>query len=156
MQIEFTIPGRIGGKGRPKFAVVRGFARAYTPASTRNAEAMIRGLAFDAMGGIPPMEGPVSLSLTIWLQRPQSWSKARKACTTFVTGKPDIDNIVKLVSDAMNGVTYRDDAQIARLSCDRFYTEGTERVLVRVQSLQTETVKRCVAALPLLEQAAAQ
>jgi Holliday junction resolvase RusA-like endonuclease len=145
MQIQLTIPGRLVGKGRPKFSVVNGHARAYTPEKARNAEAMIRTLAFEAMQGKPPCEGPMALTITVWINRPASWSKKRKAATTFVTGKPDADNQIKLTADSMNGIVYRDDAQISRLSIDRFYTDGAERATVKVESLAEEQAKRVAA-----------
>lgn len=31
--------------------------------------------------------------------------------------KPDIDNIAKLILDALNGIAYEDDAQVVILQC---------------------------------------
>lgn len=131
--IEFIIPGKLRGKGRPKF--VRATGRTYTDEKTRNAEAMIRSLGFDAMAGRSPLEGPVMLELTVWIAKPQSWSRKRRAESTYYVGKPDADNQGKCVSDALNGICYRDDSQVADLHVRRFYTEATERTVVRIRSL---------------------
>ncbi len=38
--------------------------------------------------------------------------------------KPDSDNIAKVVADALNGIAYDDDAQIADLTVIKRYTEN--------------------------------
>lgn len=64
-------------------------------------------------------EDPLSLSLTFYLARPGSHYRTgrnahrlRDGAPRFATGKPDIDNLQKLVLDALNGLLYRDDAQV--------------------------------------------
>ena len=37
--------------------------------------------------------------------------------------KPDIDNVVKAVLDALNGVAYRDDTQVVELHVRKSYSE---------------------------------
>lgn len=37
--------------------------------------------------------------------------------------KPDIDNVVKAVLDALNGVAYRDDTQVIELHVRKSYSE---------------------------------
>ena len=68
-------------------------------------------------------------------ERPSSWPKKRKAAAHYVTGKPDVDNVCKLVADAMNGIAYRDDAQIAELVFSHLYTDEQERAEVIVREL---------------------
>ena len=36
--------------------------------------------------------------------------------------KPDMDNIVKVVADALNGVAYHDDVQIALVQAKKCYS----------------------------------
>src|SRR5882757_3194322 len=97
--VSFTIPGRVKGKGRPKFARRGKFVHAYTPADTANCEAMVRSLASDAMEGRAPFQGPLVLAISIIINTPASWSKKKKAAAVYVTGKPDADNTVKLIGD---------------------------------------------------------
>lgn len=58
----------------------------------------------------PPelIEGPLELSLIFYLNRPISLPKSQ----VFHIKKPDLDNLVKAVKDALKGVVYRDDSQI--------------------------------------------
>ena len=39
------------------------------------------------------------------------------------TKKPDADNIAKIIADALNGVAYRDDSQIAEMLIVRRYAD---------------------------------
>ena len=43
------------------------------------------------------------------------------------TKKPDIDNIVKIVLDAMNKFAFKDDTQITKLEVEKIY--GIEEIL---------------------------
>ena len=96
---SLLIPGDPVPKGRPR--VYRGHG--VTPSRTRIAESRIRA---DFMAKYPdgePFDGPVKVVVEFW--------KAKR-------GRPDLDNLVKLVTDALNGVAYRDDEQIKRLKAD--------------------------------------
>lgn len=132
-EIRFTIPGRVAGKGRARFARVGKFVRTFTPEKTANAEAMVRSFGEDAMTGRPLMEGPIHMAIIVSLERPASWSKKKVAASTYPTGKPDLDNVAKLIGDALNGVVWKDDSQIASLQIARqFVTDGEcVQVLIR-------------------------
>lgn len=141
-EIRFTIPGRVAGKGRPRAFVRGGKIGTYTPEKTRNAEAMVRAIAHEAMAGRALLDGPIALQIIVHIVPPASWSKKRRNAAMFVTGKPDSDNICKTVADSLNGICYRDDSQIAVLSIGRYYTlTGPERVEVNVRSLTAESLQ---------------
>lgn len=113
-------------------ALIGGIARAYSDEKTRTAEAMVRDYAYQAMRGRQILQGPVHLSLVLNICRPPSWSKRQIAEHTIPTGKPDLDNCVKLIGDALNGVVWKDDSQIACLRAWRQFAdaESTE-ILIR-------------------------
>lgn len=135
--IQFVVPGKPIAKGRPKATTINGRASMYTPAKTVNYEARVALFGAQAMAGRPPLEGPVSLVVTAYFAPPKSWSKKRLAANSneaeWVTKKPDGDNILKAVSDALNGVCWLDDAQIADVRCIKLY--GDERVVVTAEVL---------------------
>lgn len=134
--LAFTIPGRIGGKGRARAFVRGGKIGLFTPQKTRSQEAIVRQLASLEMRGALPMVGPLGLHIRMVRNYPQSWSNAKRA-TVWVTGKPDCDNVLKLISDAMNGIVYADDAQIAQVLVSRMYSNrGGEFVYVGVAQLE--------------------
>jgi Holliday junction resolvase RusA-like endonuclease len=127
--------GKVAGKGRPRFTVVGGHARAYTPAKTASCEALVREAGQRAMVQAPPLEGALHMSLTVYVTRPVSWSKRQVAEKPIPTGKPDLDNIVKLIGDALNGVCYWDDSQIASLQVHRQFSEDGERCEVTIREI---------------------
>jgi Holliday junction resolvase RusA-like endonuclease len=135
--IRIIIPGRVGGKGRPRFARRGKFMTTYSPEKTVNAEAMVRRFGADAMLARPPMQGPLGMRIEIIANTPASWSKKKKACANYMTGKPDLDNCVKLFGDALNGVVWSDDSQIAKLDVSRRYDDkSAEFVMITIWHLQ--------------------
>jgi Holliday junction resolvase RusA-like endonuclease len=124
--IRFDIPGNLKGKQRPRISTRGGFARAYTPAQTVNAESWVKTCAMEAAGA-PCLEGPLAIRITMAVQVPASWSKRKRADALAgrirPTGKPDLDNCLKLVGDALNGVAWRDDAQLVEAAISRHYGE---------------------------------
>lgn len=131
--VSFRIPGQISGKGRPRFGWRKGptgkqIPLAYTPEKTLSEEALVRQFANAAMREqrLPMMAGPLEVTVHICRVPPKSWSKKQKAAK-WMTGKPDIDNSLKLILDSMNGIVYHDDADVAVLIGHR--TIGAENYI---------------------------
>lgn len=133
--ISFFVPGLVCGKGRPRFN--RKTGRAYTPEKTVAYESLVALAAHDAMDGEKLIEGPVGIVLTAVFQIPASWSQKRKKeameSRVWHTSRPDGDNIIK-VCDALNGIVWRDDAQIGRCSFAKYYGD-TPGLHIFVESL---------------------
>ena len=125
MIVLFTVPGQPVAKGRPRFARRGAGVVAYTPQKTANYEAQVRVSATAAMDGIDPIAGPLELSIRCVLQIPASWSKKKKDMAALgvvcATKKPDIDNVIKGIKDACNGVCWVDDAQVVKVSIEKRY-----------------------------------
>lgn len=142
MQVEFFVPGQPTAKGRPKFSTRGGFAKAYTPAKTVNYESHVRYAAAEAMKGAAPMMSPISLNVRIGLQIPASWSGKRKKLAAegliAATKKPDADNVLKAIKDAINGVVWGDDSQVVSISVAKEYDE-TPGVRVIASALPLES-----------------
>lgn len=154
--ITFRVPGRIGGWQRPtRIKIANGSIRSLTPKKTRATEAMVRELAEKAMNGAAPMDGPIRLEVIITLNHPKSWSKARKAASVYVTGRPDCDNICKGISDAANGILWRDDSQIAVIQFERRYGDGPEFIRVTAHDLSVAPFARPALNAPLFSGSAA-
>jgi Holliday junction resolvase RusA-like endonuclease len=123
--ISFIIPGEAVPQARPKFARQGNFVRAYDPEKSRNYKAYVRMLAAEAYQG-PPLEGPVSLCVTVYRQPPSSWSKSKIAHALAkhirpIT-KPDLSNVVKGIEDALKGLVWRDDSQVVDLYFQKWYS----------------------------------
>lgn len=127
-----TIPGRPTGKGRPRF--VRATGRTYTPSATLSAEQRIQAAAFAAL--LTRLDGPVRLTVIAFNEIPPSWSRKRAAeARTEVHDqrKPDIDNLVKLVMDALNGIAWADDKQVVELLAAKRVDDGGARLMLRIE-----------------------
>lgn len=133
MRFAFEVTGKIPRKERARF----GAGRTYTPRQTAHAEEWVRLSAMQA--GVALIEGPVALDLTALVAVPASWSK-RKRATALAGGawcarKPDLDNVAKLVGDALNGIAWADDSQIARITAERRWAcDGRERLVVIIKT----------------------
>lgn len=132
--ISFTVPGEPVAKGRARAFVRNGHVAHYTPEKTARYENLVRLAAQQAMAGRLPIEGAVNLTVVAYLGIPVSWSlkKQRAAAVgeVFPTKKPDLDNILKAIKDGMNGVAWRDDAQVVQVVASKDY--GQPRVEVTV------------------------
>lgn len=57
------------------------------------------------------------------------------------TKKPDIDNLAKVVCDALNGIAYGDDTQIVKLSVEKVYAAEQPMVQVLIEEVKNDTVR---------------
>ena len=68
------------------------------------------------MRGKAPLDGSLALSVRIYRDMPKSLSKKRRAAAEAellrpIT-KPDLDNYVKGIKDALKGICWNDDSQV--------------------------------------------
>lgn len=127
------VAGRPKGKSRPRFAN----GHAYTPKTTKDYEKLI-GDEYMAQDG-RKHTGAVRLKVEAVFKIPESWTKKKK-WETIDNGKrpevrPDIDNIVKVVMDGLNGIAYDDDSQVAEIIASKSYGLGYEGLLITLEEL---------------------
>ena len=67
------------------------------------------------------------LELNLYFPIPKSTRKkdvpAMRTGEIRPTKRPDLDNILKAVSDALNGIAYKDDSQIVAAVIQKFYSD---------------------------------
>lgn len=126
--IRFVIPGepqpwRRGRLGKGK----GGKPMHFKDDRTRANQAHWSAAALDALNGAPPIEGPVEAEIVARFMPPKSTSRVKLAAMLageiVPTKRPDADNICKNL-DGLNGVAFRDDAQVARLLVTKIYAES--------------------------------
>lgn len=123
--MTFEVPGRPHAKQRPR--VVGRVA--FTPKETVNAETFIRLTAAPHFPA--PIDGPVSIEITAVFVPAASWSKAKQARALGGphVQRPDLDNLAKSATDALNGVAYFDDGQIAEMTCRKVWGPAAKTVV---------------------------
>lgn len=126
MKYEFEVPGAIKGKGRPRVNSNTGIV--YTPTKTKDYEYLVEQYFLLKYPKFKQLEGRVSVNITAIFGIPKSTKKQdiNKMLENSIspTKKPDIDNIVKIILDAMNKFAFKDDTQITKLNVEKIY--GTE------------------------------
>lgn len=120
--VYFFVPGKVQGKARPRFSHRSGTV--YTPGKTKSYERQIAE-AYEAQRG-PCFEGAVMVTVEAVFSVPKSWTRTKKAeaaAGKLAPGKPDIDNILKVVLDGLNGIAYDDDKQVTVVQCKKSYSK---------------------------------
>lgn len=129
MTCRFRVDGKVVGKARPRVTLRGGFARAYTPKKTKEAEERIRA-AFLEAGGMKH-KGAVVVYIEVYRTLPKSTPKKIVSADDIV--KPDVDNIAKVVLDALDGLAYDDDSQVVGLNVRKHpRTHESERMYVTI------------------------
>lgn len=118
--MRFEIPIKPKAKARPRCG--RNGA-IYTPMATVEFENEVK---FWVMQQSPKkLLGPLKADLMFFYSRPKVSSKSR----VLKDSKPDLDNLVKAVLDALNGICYDDDSQIVDLRAAKRYDEDDSIIL---------------------------
>jgi len=90
------------------------------------------------MAGAVVLEGPVRMEIIASWKCPKSFHRKRLQYDGgWKDPRPDVDNVAKLLLDAMNGVCYVDDGQVADLRVRTLWARQGEcgRVVVEVSSM---------------------
>lgn len=119
-------------KGRPSFVAN------YLPAQSAREQSVIRKIAYDAMDGRAPIDGPLELRFVAYMGIAASWSriKTADAITDRIrpTARPDLSNLIKQCEDAMNEIVYRDDSLITDCHLYKRFSDRP-RLVIEVRSL---------------------
>lgn len=115
VDVTFSVPW-VHGLQRPRFN-----GHAYDTARNRADKAEIAMAYRNACraAGVSKMMAdkgtPVSISIYTMRQLPKT--RPAKVQSEPDTIKPDLDNVIKLVLDGLNGVAYADDSQVTCIHC---------------------------------------
>jgi Holliday junction resolvase RusA-like endonuclease len=99
-------------------------ATIYSDPADKGREADVGMLGRAAMRSQMPFDGPIRLTVEAVFEPAASWSKSKRDAALQGlrhTAKPDADNIIKSISDGLNGVAFVDDAQVAELLVRKRY-----------------------------------
>jgi Holliday junction resolvase RusA-like endonuclease len=123
---SFLVLGKPIGKGRPRFAK----GRVFTPHETTVAEEAVRS-GWRESGQVRLPDGPVWLDVELGVTRPRGHFTTRGELSAEGQRnafphrqKPDVDNALKLICDALNTLAYADDVQIVTVNVRRRWSEA--------------------------------
>lgn len=134
MIYEFEMLGDVVGKARPRMNTRTG--RAYTPTNTKNYEYSLRQWFIRKYPYFKPIESRVKVSIVAYFDIPKSTSKKKEAEmlaeNISPTKKPDADNIIKIILDAMNKFAFKDDTQVTKLEIEKKY-DKIPRIYIKIE-----------------------
>ena len=148
--ITVILHGKPVAKGRPRAFLVPGtkIIRHYTPKKTVTWEGMFRTAAMQVMGRRQPLDVPIEIQVTATFAITASWPAWKREMAAdgriLHTARPDGDNIVKAVKDALNEVVYRDDSLIAVTVCHKIFgpQESVQAVITPLDAYPSNIKQR--------------
>lgn len=127
----FTIYGQPIAKGRPRL----GKWGTYTPEKTVNYENLVKMSYIETYKDKELLEGDLRLEVDYYFPIPKSTSKKNKELMLREVirhnKRPDLDNLIKAIADALNNIAYQDDSQIVEVEAKKYYGDEP-RAQVRI------------------------
>lgn len=119
-EIYFVVKGKAQPKQRPRFSN----GHTYTPKPTLDYEKKIREAYLSE--DFERLSGPLEMVLNFYFEIPKSTPKKLRDQMLIAKIRPtkrngDVDNLFKVVADALNDVAYDDDAQIVQATVNKWY-----------------------------------
>ncbi len=140
MRAKFCIHGDPQGKGRPRFSTVCGHVHTRTPDETVLYENLVKTEYRQQVGVKFPDDAMLDVRIFAYYPIPKSASKRKRQAMLErkirPTKKPDWDNVGKVICDSLNGIAYRDDAQVVDSMVRKFYGEDP-KVVVTIEEIKT-------------------
>ena len=123
----FEIPGPPKGKARARTVRMKsGKTLSYTPEETVAYENLVKISFKQSYPHYEPTYRPIEVEIYAFYPIPKTMPKrdvtAIQSGALFPTKKPDVDNICKIVTDALNEIAYHDDCQIVKATIHKQYS----------------------------------
>ena len=125
----FIVPGEPVAQPRHRVRRIGKRSMVYLPSKhpVHGYKAAIRAAFTGAVGEWPTITGAVHLSVYLQFEMPKSWSDKKRKQLQGVkhTGKPDLDNVLKAVCDALTDCkVWQDDRQVAAIYMSKRWAEA--------------------------------
>ena len=145
MKAKFTVLGNPRGKARPRTVRLKtGASHSFTPKETVQYENLIVTEYRQQVGKRFPDEALLDMRICAYFQIPKSISQKKRLAMELGEDRPaktpDVDNILKIVADALNSIAYRDDKQIVDAQIRKFYSTQP-RLEVTILKAQINKIK---------------
>ncbi|HJV46617.1 MAG TPA: RusA family crossover junction endodeoxyribonuclease [Bacillota bacterium] len=132
--IQFTVYGEPVAQGRPKATTINGNVRMYDPKKSVDFKNFVRQVAAE---NAPEslLDGALGMRVGIYRPIPKSFSKKKteqaEKGILRPTSKPDADNYLKAIKDALKNVIWKDDSQVVDVTISKWYS-NRPRVEVQI------------------------
>lgn len=127
-QIIFEVPGKVRGKGRPRFTR---YGHTYTDEKTVAYEKVIKN-AYLRLSRYVSLKS-IRISIYVCFAPNKSDTKRNRSIKLnnekAPNKKPDIDNVIKVVLDALNEVAYKDDTQVNEVHVERHFNSEEKLII---------------------------
>lgn len=115
-------------EGTPKAQKRHRFGRGYIYDPSKKEKQDIRALV--GAINLNKTEDAVTIAITFYMPRPKKHYRTGKyagilkeTAPDLHTSKPDLDNMIKFYMDALNGLAWKDDAQVVGIMTNKIYDE---------------------------------
>lgn len=136
-KMSFEVSGEVIGKGRPRFTTQNGYVRTYEPKKTKDYEKSIK-MAYVQKYKNFVSDKALRIGVYIYIKPAKSISNKKKTSLLnnefYPTKKPDVDNVIKCVLDALNNVAYHDDTQVVEQAVKKRFGEE-EKIVVFIEEI---------------------
>ncbi|WP_163526640.1 RusA family crossover junction endodeoxyribonuclease [Halobacillus ihumii] len=145
MDINFTVLGETVAQGRPRAGKSpTGKTILYDPKKSKDFKRYVQLVASQhAPNNL--LEGPLVVRVKVYKPLLKSFSKKRtneaEAGLYRPITKPDVDNYVKGIKDALNKVIWKDDSQVVDLTISKWYSEKP-RVEIEISEVESHGEKK--------------
>lgn len=111
----FKVNVKVRGQSRPRFTKS---GHAFKSKQDKEYEQIIRNAYIESGGTFLGDNVPIQIHVYVFRSLPKSTPKKIKEQPDM--NKPDIDNVIKSVLDALNGVAFADDKQVICVNAYKF------------------------------------
>jgi len=149
-RLTVELDGAAVAKGRHRSRIATGksggqFVQSYPDSKTVKYEAQLRFAAQIAMReqnpSAPPTARPCKVVVDVFMAAPGNPPGGKRVRAAMLAGifrptkKPDADNYLKTVGDALNGVVWADDSAIAEATVRKWWAEHP-RLVVTIETIE--------------------
>lgn len=144
-QIKFFVHGIPQPGGSKRAFVIGGKARITDAnAKAKPWKQQVSAVASVCMTGKPLMEGPLRLEMTFYFQRPKHHYRTgrhahllKESIPMHHTVRPDATKLIRAAEDALTGIVWRDDSQVAEQYCEKLYvSDGHPGMHITVSQIE--------------------
>lgn len=133
--VKFEVLGEPRGKQRPRMCIIKGKTVTYTPKPTKDYEQKIKSSYNAAAKQFFDKDVPLEIDIKAYFSVPKKFAANVHSKKILPLIPPDVDNVAKVICDALNGVAFFDDKQICKLNIEKYYSK-IPKITVEIKVLE--------------------